>query len=122
MLIDDNDIDNFVNQKILESCGADNILTFTNPTAALQHLTDTTNIPQLIFLDIRFPIMDGFEFLDKLDKLKIDRQHTDIFILSASINPADRQTAKEKNCADFIEKPLTTEKLFQLLDTTKIKN
>jgi len=118
LLIDDNEIDNFINRKLLESFGADNILTFTNPTTALQHLTQTTNFPQLILLDINFPILNGFEFIDKLDKLKIARQPIDIFILTCSANPADRQTAKEKNCAGFIDKPLTTEKLLQHLDTT----
>lgn len=119
-LIDDNEIDNFINTKVLESCGADNILTFTNPTTALQHLTDTADIPQLIFLDLIFPLMDGFEFLDKFAKLKLDGQ-TDIFILTCSINPTEIETAKQKT-SGYIDKPLTTEKLLNLLDTKSLKN
>jgi CheY-like chemotaxis protein len=117
MLIDDNEIDNFINTKVLESCGADNILTFRSPTTALQHLTQTQEIPQLIFLDLRFPMMDGFDFLDKFAQLKLAQQ-PDIFILTCSVNPADIQMAQQKT-SGYIDKPLTTEKLFQLLDTTK---
>ena len=120
MFIDNNEIDNFINKKICESCGVTNILTFTSTSTALQYLTHLTEIPQLIFLSIRFPIMDSFEFLDKLDKLKIDSKQLDIFILSASIDPADKQKAKEKNCRGFIDKPLTAEKLLAQLNTTKI--
>lgn len=119
LLIDSDNIDNFISEKILHDIGVSNILTLTSTTDALIFLKQTKEIPQLILLDIRFPIMDGFEFLDKFQALEISQQTINIFILSASINPADRQLAKEKNCAGFIEKPLTKEKLLQYLDTTR---
>lgn len=115
LLIDDNEIDNFLNQTILKICGATNILTFTSPIDALQHLRQTVDVPKLILLDIRLPIMDGFEFLDMFHQLEIEKESIDIFILTCSVNPADKEKAHQKKCA-FIEKPLTTEKLFTQLD------
>ena len=116
MLIDSNEIDNFINQKILENSGATNVLIFNQAISALQYLQQTTDAPQLILLDIRLPVVDGFEFLDRFSQLEIAKQSIDIFILSAFISPEDKQTAMQKTCAGFIEKPLTKEKLL----TTKL--
>jgi len=116
LLIDSNEIDNFINQKILENSGATNVLIFNQAISALQYLQQATDAPQLILLDIHLPVVDGFEFLDRFSQLEIAKLPIDIFILSASISPEDKQTAMQKNCAGFIEKPLTKEKLL----TTKL--
>ena len=113
LLIDDNEIDNYINRKILENCGVTDILTFESTITALKYLEQTTDIPQLILLDIDFPIMDGFEFLDEFAKLEIAQRPT-IFILSATSYPEDIKKAQQKS-SGFIEKCLTKEKLFAQL-------
>lgn len=121
VLIDDNEIDNYLNQKILKNCGATNIHTFENPITALQYLTQTTDIPQLILLDINLPIMNSFEFLEKFKKLEIAQHPIDIVMLSASSNPADIKKAHQK-CSGFIEKCLTEEKLLAQLESLDLLN
>lgn len=57
--------------------------------------------------------MDGFQFLKEYKKLEIAKQSIDIIILTNSINPEDRKTAKKENCTGFFEKLLTEEKLLE---------
>lgn len=121
ILIDDNEVDTFINQKILESFGVTDMLAFSSTTKALHHLKQTTHTPQLIFLDICLPLMNGFDFLNELGKMEIAKQPIDIYILTNSINPIDKETARRKKCAGFILKPLTIEKLSEYFETEKDK-
>lgn len=111
ILIDNNETDNFINKKILERFGVSNILVFTSTVTALKYFQETKIAPQVILLDIDFPLIDGFEFLEKFKKLEIAKHPIDIVILTVTINPAERE--KIKSCAGFIEKPLTIENLFK---------
>ena len=71
MLIDDSEIDNFINQKMIEGCNiAERIYIHTSSKSALEFLKNIERtsevaknlIPEIIFLDINMPIMD-FNFL-----------------------------------------------------------
>src|SRR5476649_1421687 len=90
LLIDDNYIDNFVTRKLLESSKfAENIVVKQSPAEAIQALREGSVKPDVIFLDIRMPLMNGFEFLDEYDKLTIDKTGVKIFLLSSSFDPTD---------------------------------
>src|SRR5438067_1599134 len=71
LLIDDNEIDVLVNRKILENeMFAGEISSHSSATDALKMLQNSNgNLPDLIFLDIMMPVMDGFAFLDEFAKL-----------------------------------------------------
>ncbi|WP_377129653.1 response regulator [Mucilaginibacter antarcticus] len=116
MLIDDNPLDNLINSCILKRGKfADEIIISEFPESALSLLKEGTIHPDVIFLDIKMPKMDGFEFLHAYDKIDIDKEHTKIFMLSSSIDPADINRAeKNKYVTKYISKVLTPAKLLEL--------
>ena len=110
ILIDSGEIDNFINQKVLEYHGVTTIVAFKSATKALSHLADTHINYHVILVDLYMPIMNGFEFIDKFYELELHKTQGQICILTASINPLDKEKCAEKNIK-FIEKPLTIEQL-----------
>lgn len=125
MLVDDNELDNFINQKIIESSSfAERIYVNTSGASALDFLKNLlvnkkmtkALLPDLIFLDINMPLMDGFQFIDEYNKLpKEIKQKTKIIILTTSICGRDKEMAlKYGDAISFINKPLTEESLSNL--------
>lgn len=110
LLIDDNLIDLFVARKILEHVGLTHIRCERNCDDALSCLQEASLKYDLIITDIYLPSMSGFEFVDKFNKLGFDKKHGEIVIISSSINPVDKEQAKQRNIK-FIEKPFSIEKL-----------
>jgi CheY-like chemotaxis protein len=125
MLLDDNELDNFINQKIIESnFFATNVYVNTSSKSALEFLnnlsissTEKLNIfPEIIFVDLNMPMMDGFQFIENL-KVKLPEKSAPlkVVILTSSINPDDRKKATVMGMdITFLNKPLTQEMLDQL--------
>lgn len=131
MIIGDNEIDIFINQKIIKKLNfIERIQTFSSAQDALNYLKLIEDInayyrllaPQVILLDINMPIMDGFAFLDEFNKFKIFKQKPiDIFMLSSSSNTDDINKANNnKNISGLILKPLTADKLITRLEKTTL--
>ncbi|MES2377640.1 MAG: response regulator [Bacteroidota bacterium] len=116
LLVDDNYIDNFVTRRLLESSKfAENIIVSESPTDAIKSLGNGDIIPDVIFLDIRMPLMSGFEFLEAYDKLAIAKTNIKIFLLSSSFDPTDiKRSTDNKYITHFIHKPLTHKILEEL--------
>ncbi|AOZ98982.1 response regulator [Flavobacterium commune] len=121
-LIDDDDIFVFLTKKAIESTSlVELIRVFGNGLDAInflkEHREDLNALPEIILLDLSMPIMDGWQFLDQFTTLapKIDKKIT-IYICSSSISPSDVELAKKNNLvSDYIIKPITKEKLIDLL-------
>ncbi|QEC43905.1 response regulator [Pseudobacter ginsenosidimutans] len=124
LLIDDDEPTNFLNKMIIDeaSC-AETVQVEQSATDALDYLTaepvekDGAASPDLIFLDINMPAMDGWEFLDEYKKLTPDQKaRVVVVMLTTSYNPEDEVKAKNHNMiAAFRNKPLTTEMLMDVL-------
>lgn len=116
LLIDDNYIDNFVTRKILEGSNfVEKIIVVRSANEAIESLSNKSIQPDVIFLDVRMPMMGGFEFLEEYDKIDIDKSSIKIFMLSSSLDPVDlRKSSDNKYITQFVHKPLTAEALEEL--------
>lgn len=122
VLVDDNEVDNMINERLMNSVQfADQVHVFTSGKGALEYFKNLDRngkfpvefIPEVIFLDINMPIMNGFLFVDAFGKLsKRITSHTKIVLLTSSENPNDLEKAKKnKLILDLVQKPLDTDKL-----------
>ena len=117
MLIDDNEIDNLINQKMIEAASiTENIYTHTGAKSAIEFLRNMEQLdvaekvlPDVIFLDIDMPLMDGFQFLDEFEKLNnTTKNKCKIVMLTSSINPQDfNRSKKYDNVKLYLNKPLS---------------
>jgi CheY-like chemotaxis protein len=117
LLIDDNYIDSFVTRRILESVNfADEIVVRQSPAEAIDSLKSGEIKPNVIFVDVRMALMDGFKFIQEYDKLDEENKSAEkIFMLSSSLDPSDfKRSAENKYITQFLHKPLTHKTLEDL--------
>jgi CheY-like chemotaxis protein len=81
----------------------------------LEECNKAGTMPDMILVDLKMPVMDGFEFVDSFRKMGFPEDHTRIVMLTTSSNPKDIEKMKEKGINDFFDKPLTEEKLMYLV-------
>jgi len=115
MLINDNASDNFFHDREIKKINPGYIvLTMNTAIEALSYLKakNTERIhPDLIFLDINMPVMNGWEFLQEYEHMEKKLQpRTIIIMLTTSENIYDKEKAKNLVIvSDYMTKPLTKE-------------
>lgn len=123
LLIDDDEPTNFLNKRILENMDcARKVQVIQKAPEALAYLekiadNDATLFPDIIFLDINMPAMDGWEFLEAI-KSTIDKKEKPVTLvmLTTSLNPEDEQKAKNSDyITAFKSKPLSHEMVKDIL-------
>lgn len=127
LVIDDDPINNIIFQKLSEFIDfAEEIIPFISAVDSLDYLQklegDQITPPNIIFLDIRMPIVNGWEFLERLSKLNKNHyfDRTAIYMLTSSSEQSDINKAKNYSLVtDYIVKPLSTEKLEEIKEKTQ---
>ncbi|MEP7376758.1 MAG: response regulator [Chitinophagaceae bacterium] len=125
LVIDDDEPTNFFTHMILEESGCTrHIKIAQSGQEALDYLikseagnnADVYPSPDLIFLDINMPAMDGWEFLEEYKKLNVDSRII-VVMLTTSLFPEDKLRAERMpEISGFENKPLTAEKVALVLE------
>lgn len=128
LCVDDDPITLMLCKKVItKSNFSKNIDTAINGEDALKYFdalivennSKKNNYPQLIFLDLNMPVMNGWEFLEIFSKNQYAEYFSEIkvVVLSSTIDPKDIEKSKEYPMViDFLSKPITTEILVLLKD------
>jgi len=123
-IVDDDDIYRFTIVKTLESLKLPTkTMTFSDGEQAINfisdHLNEDAELPDIIFLDIDMPVMDGFQFMEEYEKIKPDvRKNMIIYMVSSSLDPVDINSAKKiSSISDYIVKPISSNRLKSILET-----
>jgi len=124
LLIDDEETFNFLHTEVIRRMGPSNeVISFYRAIEAHSYLesigTSGRLWPDVIFLDINMPGINGWELVGMIDKSsKIPKDKLSIYMLSSSINPEDVQRADELDfIKGFVSKPLSREKVWDILMT-----
>lgn len=127
LLIDDDEPTNFLNKLILKEMNcAEKIEVAQSGPEAIKFLNTIWSnkeykdqvIPDIVFLDINMPAMDGWEFVNALETFNSDRKNKHITImLTTSLNPDDEKKSRTvKQINEYRRKPLSREMMEEILD------
>jgi DNA-binding NarL/FixJ family response regulator len=119
LLIDDDDIFNFVHKRVIERIepGVE-VIVINSCRSALEYLAGAiSSMPDFIFLDINMPEMNGFDFLDSATDLAEEiKSKMKVVFVTSSLNEADVVKAHSyPMVVGFQDKPLNAEVIAKLL-------
>ena len=121
LLIDDDEPTNYLHKVLWERSGlSKSVLTAQNAKEALEVLQEKMDegypLPNIIFLDIHLPAMDGWEFIEQYEEILDARKNeVKLIMLSTTVNPEDHRKAKELDVVfDFRSKPLTPQAIQEI--------
>ena len=122
LLIDDDGTANFIHHRLLKKLNiTDNIQSAINGDKGIQFITqyafqNNNSSPELILLDLNMPGADGFDFLNSFATMNFsNKDNVKLIILTTSTHIKDLDVVKKSNLG-YINKPLTEEKLLNILE------
>jgi CheY-like chemotaxis protein len=120
-LIDDDFVHAFVVEKMLaKTPNCKNLLVFPDGSPAIDYFksmaNDAEKLPDVVFLDINMPVIDGWGFLDEFAKIKHTlAKKVSIYMLSSSVSPLDVEKAKTyDDISEYITKPITLNQYYNI--------
>ncbi|TGL55586.1 response regulator [Leptospira kemamanensis] len=107
-LIEDDLVTTFLIKTLMEKFSfASEIITFSNGDVALHTLQNSETYPDLLFLDLNMPVMDGWQFLEEIQN-RSPLSNIPTYILTSSIDPLDRSRSTQfPNVKGYLVKPLS---------------
>jgi CheY-like chemotaxis protein len=107
---------NFANEVIKVNNGKEGLAWFSS-FLSKESALEKQEAPEMIFLDLTMPVMNGWDFLEEYVMKYSDRlPTTKVVIVSSTVNPEDFSRANNYDIViDFISKPLTEEGLHELM-------
>ena len=123
LLIDDSIPINYFHKIMVEKSDvALSCIAVNNGQEALDYLQNKQDaqerFPEVIFVDINMPVMNGWEFLDKFrTNHNSTLKEVVTVMLTTSINPDDKERAEKLNVSNYLLKPLTVKVLDDLRNT-----
>ncbi len=122
LLVEDDPITNFINERLIKKLGVGNeIKVALNGYDAIliveKMLRDGVGYPGLILLDLNMPVMDGFEFLEKFKNFNHpEKNKVVVIVLTTSTHTKDMTKLMDSGNTDFVNKPLTEDKMKEILE------
>ena len=124
IIIDDDEVSNFIYRKVIESTKVhESIKEFQRAKHALDYfiknINDPSTLPDLVFLDINMPIMNGWQFLEEYSQKVLPHlpKRVVLCMLSSSVYKKDvDQANKNEQVDEYISKPLTQDKILLLVE------
>lgn len=121
-IVDDDDIYQFTTSLLLKKTDLVNkIIVFSNGLKAINFLKDEMgtkeNIPDVLFLDINMPVMDGWEFLEEYLLIKPMMPKTVvIYMVSSSVDEKDVLKAKSISAlSGYLVKPISSQNIMEVI-------
>ena len=127
LFIDDDSIANYLVGQLMQELSVAQYTLTQGAAEALDFLEQaaaSSDFPELIFVDLKMPLMDGFEFIEEFERRFASTfPHTRLMVLSSSISAKDRTRAlRYKSVIEFLTKPLDTPTLLQAFEKFERSN
>ena len=121
-IIDDDALFQFSIRKILTATDAiDKVLQFANGSDAIDYFLENknqaSNLPDLVFLDLNMPLMNGWQFMDKFLEQTFAKKNIMIYICTSSVNNKDQEKFRSySELKGYIIKPLHKAEIYEVMD------
>lgn len=121
LLVDDDELYLYLMEKTIHQLSKDLVVTtFTDGEQAVEYISKCTEekveLPEVIFLDINMPFLDGWGFLNEFKKLKPKIiNNINIYMVSSSMRESDVKRASNfEELTGYVVKPVNKDQLAEI--------